>query len=155
MNRNTTAFFLALPLLVNGCSSEPEDPAKGDELSVQADEAALPSTAEPAVELSEVAAKGKAIFLRCRSCHTVKKGAVHLTGPNLYGLFGSTAGEKQGYSYSDALQASDIIWTGDALEQWMIEPREYIPGNKMAFVGLSNESDRKALVEYLEVVTKE
>ena len=39
----------------------------------------------------------------CRFCHTVDKNAPHLVGPNLYGIFGQTAGRVPNFTYSTAL----------------------------------------------------
>lgn len=107
-------------------------------------------------EMSEEALlkKGKIVFLRCRSCHTLEKEGAHLTGPNLNGLFGAVAGEKEGYVFSDALKVSTIVWNEDSLDAWVKQPRTYIPDNKMAFPGLPAEKDRVALMAYLKANTQ-
>lgn len=140
-----------LPLTLGACGSEPA--AEGSK------ESAAPVLSEAkevkqAIELSAEAVRGKTVFLRCRSCHTVEEGGPHLTGPNLHAMFGATAGEKEGYAFSEALAASTIVWLPETLDQWMQQPRTFIPKNKMAFAGLPNEEDRKALVSYLQEVTE-
>lgn len=105
-------------------------------------------------ELSELAQKGKRVFLRCQSCHTLAVSDAHLTGPNLHGLFGAKAGVKEGYVFSEALKNSTVTWDHASLDQWIESPQSLVPGNKMAFVGLKSAEDRKSVIQYLEETTR-
>lgn len=113
--------------------------------------AATPTTSQDSAAFQR---KGKIAFLLCRSCHTVEEGGDHLTGPNLHGVFGAKAGKKDGYVFSDALQSTDLVWNRDSLSEWLLNPAKSIPGNKMAFVGISDDEDRAALISYLETITQ-
>ncbi len=93
--------------------------------------------------------KGKRTFLRCRACHTLAEGERDKIGPNLWGIFGREAGTKEGFKYSQALQAADFVWTADKLNEWLAKPKDFLPGNNMAFVGLNREADRISLIAYL------
>lgn len=115
-------------------------------------EPTMPVKAEP--ELSGIAKQGKIAFLKCRSCHTVQKGDVHLTGPNLNGLIGSTAGKKNGYVFSAALASSTIVWNDETLDKWIEQPRGLMSGNKMVFAGIPQKEEREALIAYLKEVTQ-
>jgi len=96
---------------------------------------------------------GKAKFGMCRSCHTIVPGGANLTGPNLHGVFGRKAGTLPNYNYSEAVKNAGFEWDADHLDKWLAQPRTFLPGTKMTFVGLKNEKDRIDLIAYLKVET--
>lgn len=96
---------------------------------------------------------GRRAFARCRSCHTITEGGSNMTGPNLYGLFGRTAGTHPGYNYSKALKEAGFSWDAQKLDQWLSGPRTFLPGNKMSFAGLPDATDRRDVIAYLKVET--
>lgn len=93
--------------------------------------------------------RGKKLSMQCRICHTLEKGGVTIVGPNLFGIFGKTAASVPGYSYSEALEASNFIWTPRALDAWLAKPFAFLPGNRMSFPGLPDRKDRNSLIAYL------
>lgn len=99
------------------------------------------------------AEKGKRLFNRCRACHNLTATARTRIGPNLDNLFGRNAGSAEGFKYSKALAEADFIWTEKNLDEWLAQPRTFLPGNKMAFAGLRKEQDRKDLMAYLREAT--
>lgn len=98
--------------------------------------------------------RGRIVFLRCRSCHTLKEGERHLTGPNLHRLVGAKAASKEDYAYSDALAQSEVTWTEESLDAWLTSPSGFVKGNRMVFAGLPKANDRTALIRYLAEETK-
>ncbi|MEM8799680.1 MAG: cytochrome c family protein [Pseudomonadota bacterium] len=94
------------------------------------------------------AAKGEKIFNRCKACHVLTPGGKKI-GPSLYGVFGRTAGTLEGFKYSAAMSASNIVWSDETLSAYLENPRKYIPGNKMAFPGLRNPEQRADVIAYL------
>ena len=98
--------------------------------------------------------RGKILFLQCRACHSTEPDGAHRVGPNLHALFGAGAASKPGFAYSAALSDSGITWSADTLNQFLTEPSAFVPGTIMAFAGLPQESDRKALIAYLEQQTR-
>ena len=94
---------------------------------------------------------GRAVFARCRSCHTIVPGGSNMTGPNLNGVIGRVAGTHAGFNYSPALKAAGFSWDGDKVEHWLENPRTFLAGNKMTFPGLPDEADRRDVVAYLSV----
>lgn len=96
---------------------------------------------------------GQRVFRRCAACHTLEEGARHLVGPNLHGVFGRQAGTAANFRYSDALQTADFVWRPEQLDEWLANPREFLPGNRMAFPGLSDTQERTDVIAYIAVET--
>ncbi len=103
------------------------------------------------------AESGQEIFKQCRSCHEVGPDAKHRQGPALNAIVGRKAGTYDGFSYSPANRAAGekgLIWTEVELSSYLTSPRKYMPGNRMAFVGLPDERDRADLIAYLKRFSK-
>lgn len=96
---------------------------------------------------------GRRAFARCRSCHTITEGGPNMTGPNLWGVFGRQAGAHPGYNYSNALKQADFAWDAERLDHWLANPRTFLPGNKMTFPGLPDQTDRRDVIAWLKVET--
>ena len=94
---------------------------------------------------------GRAVFARCRSCHTIVPGGSNMTGPNLNGVIGRVAGTHAGFNYSPALKSAGFTWDGDKIEHWLENPRTFLAGNKMSFPGLPDATDRRDVVAYIGV----
>ena len=93
--------------------------------------------------------RGRRTFKLCQSCHTLNEGGQNLVGPNLYGIFGKEIGSVEGFTYSKAVQESDIVWTPEILAEWLESPRNFLPGNKMSFAGVRRPADRTAVIAYI------
>lgn len=92
---------------------------------------------------------GKKVFNKCKVCHALEAG-VNKVGPSLAGVVGRPAGTVEGFNYSDAMKSAGITWDAATLDQYLADPKGFIPGNKMAFVGLKKEKERQDVIAYLQ-----
>jgi len=139
---------LSLGMLLSACADGGSDAPSPEAAAADAapvDIQALLATAD--------AEKGKVLFLQCRSCHSLEAGGANKVGPNLHGIFGRKAGLAPGFSYSDVVAQSDITWTAETLSSWLDRPSEFLPGNRMVYVGMRNPVDRANLIAYLQQET--
>ena len=122
-----------------------------------AEPVAAPAAAEPAPASQAAMAgdpdKGKRVFNKCKACH-VADSAQNKTGPTLQGVFGRAAGAVEGFKYSSAMKESGIAWTDETLAEYLRKPKDFIPGNRMAFSGLRKDSDIDDLLAYLHSVAQ-
>ncbi|HEY5338356.1 MAG TPA: cytochrome c family protein [Rhizomicrobium sp.] len=95
------------------------------------------------------AKNGATIFNRCAICHSNTKGAAAKIGPNLFGVVGRKAGSMPDFAYSAAMKSAGFAWTADKLTAYIQHPQVVVPGNRMAFAGVTRPSDDADLVAYL------
>ena len=43
-----------------------------------------------------------------------------------------------------------VTWDAATLDQYLANPKEFMPGNKMTFPGLKKEDDREDVIAYLQ-----
>lgn len=103
----------------------------------------------PAAALAADAESGKTVFNKCKACHQVDKNAV---GPHLGGIVGRKAASVADYNYSEPLKASGITWDEASLDKWLQGPSKLVPGTKMIFAGVKDDTDRANLIEYLKTL---
>ncbi len=97
--------------------------------------------------------QGKRVFRLCIACHKIGPGARNLSGPKLNGIVGRKAGTVEGFKYSPANKKAGEqgwIWTEQALDKYLENPRKAMPGNRMVFIGIKSAKDRKNLIAYLK-----
>ena len=108
----------------------------------------------PAVASAQDAEAGKSVFNKCRACHDIGPNAKNKVGPHLNDIFGRKAGSLEGFNYSDAMKNSGIVWDEASIDAYVADPKGKIPGNKMVFVGIKDEADRKNLIAFLKSAPK-
>ncbi|WP_375258014.1 c-type cytochrome, partial [Citreimonas sp.] len=105
----------------------------------------------------ETMPNGERQFMRkCSICHALEPGPSRKAGPTLHGVFGRPAGTVAGYTYSDTLDGSGIVWSDETIDALFDEgPDHYIPGSKMPMQVISGRDDRADLIAFLKQATKE
>lgn len=100
---------------------------------------------------------GKKVFAKCMACHEAATDK-NKVGPSLHGVVGRTAGTHPDFKYSDAMKkagADGLVWDEANIAAYLKAPKEKIPGNKMAFAGLKDDTDIANVIAYLEAAAKQ
>ncbi len=140
---------LGLSMLMTACAEQVNSaPAAGSSPSAAADSYdinVLLASADPA--------KGQIVFLQCRACHSLEAAGPNKVGPNLHGIMGRKAGLAAGFSYSEVMTGSAVVWSAEALDKFLLRPSEFMPGTRMVFVGLRKPEDRANVIAYIRQET--
>jgi cytochrome c len=151
----TCLALLALNITAEAIFSPHEPEKKGFEIDVKKAAATGPAEKaapdEPIEKLlaSATVDRGQTVTKACAACHTFQKGGPNGQGPNLYGVVGRPRASEPGFSYSDAMKAKGGEWTIDDLNKFLTNPKEFVPGTKMTFVGLPRANQRADAIAYL------
>lgn len=116
-----------------------------------AEDDALMTMRQTALEAGDVVA-GETVFKKCRACHKVGEGAKNGVGPKLNGIVGVEIAAVEGFKYSNPFKAAaeeGVIWTPEALDAFLLKPRDFIAKTKMTFAGVKSEEDRANVIAYL------
>jgi cytochrome c len=93
--------------------------------------------------------RGENSAKKCQACHTFNKGGRNLVGPNLWGVIGRPRASEAGFNYSAAMKGKGGNWTIDDLNQFITNPRGFVPGTNMTFAGIPRGTERADLIAYL------
>jgi cytochrome c len=97
------------------------------------------------------AARGGQLYTsRCGACHSLTDNGA---GPRHAGLLGRKAGTQPGFTYSDALTHSGIVWNESLLDRWLQNPNALVPGNHMMVQLASDPTDRADIIAFLSKAT--
>ena len=136
------SFGVLLAACAEGGDGAPATASAPTVATAPADLKALLAAADPE--------KGKVLFLQCRACHSLEAGGANKVGPNLHGVVGRKAGLAPGFAYSDVLTQASIVWSAETLDAWLARPSDFLPGNRMVFVGIRKPEDRANLIAFLK-----
>jgi cytochrome c len=156
----TLLFTLGLSIAAGGIFA-PKMPAKpGYEIAVI--EAPAAGSAQAAVQPDEPIEtllakadpqKGANSAKKCLVCHTFEKGGPNKVGPDLWGIVGRRRASHAGFAYSNAMKAKPGEWTFDDLNKFLANPRAFLPGTSMAFIGLNRPAERGDVIAYLNTLS--
>ncbi|MGE0025238.1 MAG: cytochrome c family protein [Hyphomicrobium sp.] len=93
-------------------------------------------------------------FKKCLGCHTADKAAASKAGPNLWGVLGRERGTRADFTgYSEAMKSKTGAWTYGDLVHFLHKPKEFVPGTKMVFPGISDLADLADVVAYIRTLS--
>lgn len=97
--------------------------------------------------------RGRTLVHMCNDCHTFDEDGPNRFGPNLYGVYGRHFAGKSNYAYSQAMQAlKDKVWDAENLNNFLISTKEFVPGTKMVYPGVSTAENRADIIAYLKTL---
>lgn len=143
-----------------GAGADSEEAASSSSMAgvqlAQADTAAPAADAGPDLSglpeayQSANLANGRTQWFLCAACHQINNGSSHSVGPDLFHIFGNTAGTNATFPiYSPALKDSGIVWSAETMDPWLENPRNVIASTTMIFPGMTKAEDRRDLIAYL------
>ncbi len=92
---------------------------------------------------------GEKIAKKCVACHTFAEGGQNRIGPNQWDIVNRALGTTEGFAYSEALLAKGGAWDYESLNEFIYNPKKYIPNTKMNFAGIKNDKDRANLILWI------
>ena len=94
-------------------------------------------------------ADGEKVFKKCAACHSIAKGGGNKIGPALWGILGRQAGLVSDYKYSKAMTSHGKAWSFEEMDGFLTKPKDWVKGTKMSFMGLKKETERAAVILYM------
>ncbi|EGW22181.1 MULTISPECIES: PQQ-dependent sugar dehydrogenase [Methylobacter] len=95
---------------------------------------------------------GESLFNEwCSGCHQSQLVSGNRIGPNLVGIINRPVASLPGYTdYSVSLKAKGGKWSRERLDQFISSPAAFASGTTMDFAGVPSQSDRIAIMRFLE-----
>ena len=133
---------------------KPEKPGYSVEVESATVSTSISSTDEEKIDITALMAlgdiaHGEKVFKKCAACHSIVKGGKNAIGPALYNVVGRKIGALSDYKYSSALSEYEKNWSFQELNGFLLKPKDWIKGTKMAYAGLRKEKDRASVILYL------
>lgn len=96
--------------------------------------------------------RGAKLFQKkCATCHTIKEGDAHGTGPNLWNIVNNRVGRDKLFHYSFNARTKNIIWDHDTLDAFLKQPKAIIPGTTMIIRPMKNKENRRDIIAYMDL----
>ena len=144
------------PLLPQADAAEAQETTETEASETAAAETAETETETASEAVATVVAAvtgdaeaGAKVARKCKACHSFDEGGAAKVGPPLWGIVGQDIASIEGFGYSEALTSKEGAWDATNLDAFLISPKDWADGTKMAFAGLSKDDDRANLIAYL------
>jgi cytochrome c len=98
------------------------------------------------------AGRGEKAAKKCTACHTFEEGGAARIGPNLYKVVGGPHAHDPNFAYSGAMKGTGGTWDFAALDAFIENPRNAVPGTAMSFAGIKKPQERADLLVYLNTL---
>lgn len=85
--------------------------------------------------------------LQCGGCHDHKE---HRIAPYLKHIVGKEVASGAGYDYSPALRHLGGRWTEERLNEFLSDPKAYVPGTTMEMESIRDADTRQKIIAYIE-----
>ena len=91
--------------------------------------------------------RGEQLYARCAACHALANDRV---GPRHCGVLDRRAGSVAGFSYTEAMKNSKLVWDARTLDRFLTKPMAVVPGTSMTYDGVPDAQDRADLIVFLQ-----
>ena len=115
-----------------------------------------PPSQRPAVQMPVYTAgdarHGQQLYeQQCQNCHKLQVG-FNEKAPQLLRVYGAKAAVLSDYEYTEALKNSQTVWTADALDNYIANPKQAIPGTRMRSKPIADAQQRQDIIAYLSTL---
>ena len=148
----------ALALSACGQNNSQQDSAESTAQPAAADEASAPAPVANVVEeidfgqliaAADTGSGGEIANQQCAACHSFDQGGATKVGPSLWEIVGRDIAGVEGFNYSPPMSRKEGEWGFAELEKFIANPRHFIPGNRMPYMGIADLNERANVVAYL------
>ncbi len=112
---------------------------------------ALPSIAA-SLKAAEPKAGEETFRQTCGPCHRSMTEVSRNVAPPLWAVVGRDKASVEGFGYSLAMKEDEGAWTYDALNAFLFNPAQTVPGTEMLFPGMPEETKRAEVIAYLRTL---
>ena len=90
----------------------------------------------------------------CSACHSFELPIKNKVGPSLAKIMNREVGSLESYKYSKALKENSLNWSYENLYLFLEKPKEWAPGTKMSYRGISKQENLANVLKYLAHISK-